>query len=437
MYEGNSMSKFNYFKVSEEILKADIKKAELWVYLTHCRHRGIRTKGFSIAALKATVKLFGNKINKVAYDKAMKSLKAKGLIATPEDAELKTGFYKSDEIVKIIDGKRNTQLPIELLDNKIITDMSVDEVKDIIKLYSLYEPLISFGALDYNYISAYNDDEKKGVEFITKFGEGFNRLIYNKNAYRVLEPTKIKNNLDLKIDVNKYLNMKLFVLKPVVLEFDGEDEDLTEIKFEVFKDLVRFNNSDCNFTYITSLEENQKIIWICEPVYAVKNKQFEEYKKNRENAQIQAIHIYHDTDETTNKETVRNLIFNETSTLIDFTNDYLLNRNDIDSDNLIYLLESIYENDYTIDTFDELKNEKDLIEHEIQKEEQFIVEENVKISQETGKRRRHTTSEKLKRLENEIRKINKQIKDLNKLEKNLVDIIPAWVIDKILLSINE
>src|SRR5699024_1795884 len=124
-------------KVSENILEADIKKSELWVYLTHCRSRGIYSKGYSIAGLNATTKIFGNKINKNVYDKSIKGLEDKGLIKI-SDTEIKKGFYKSDEVIEIVDGKRNIQLPIDLLDEKIITNLSVSEVKDIIKLYSLY-----------------------------------------------------------------------------------------------------------------------------------------------------------------------------------------------------------------------------------------------------------------------------------------------------------
>src|SRR5699024_6222484 len=176
--------KFYYFKVSENILEADIKKSELWVYLIHCRRTSILSKG-SIAGLNAVTKTFGNKISRNTYDKSIKGLEDKGLIKI-SDTETKSGFYKIDETIKIIDGKRNIQLPIELLDKKIITNLSVDEIKDIIKLYSLYDPLGSLGGIDYNYLHAYNNSKDRGIEFITNFGGGFNRVIVGKKAYRVL-----------------------------------------------------------------------------------------------------------------------------------------------------------------------------------------------------------------------------------------------------------
>ena len=420
--------KFYYFKVSENILEAAIKKSELWVYLTHCRSRGIYSKGYSIAGLNAVTKIFSNKINKNVYDKSIKGLQDKGLIEI-SDTEIKKGFYKSNEVIKIIDGKRNIQLPIELLDKKIITNLSVDEVKDIIKLYSLYDPLGSLGGIDYNYLYAYNNKGDRGIEFIANFGGGFSRVITGKRAYRVLNHKYY--DTDLEIDINKY--MKLFKLKPVILEYDKEDEDLTEIKGEVFKDLVRFNDEKLHYEYITTMEDNHKIIWVYEPVYPVKNKQYFEYMENREKAYSKAFEIYKIFDRATDKDNIKDIIYNKPTDLSIFLSDEeIYNRQDIAVDKIHDLLIMIRGREYTIDTIEGLEHERELIYYEIAKEKDFIESENIRISKEENRRRRHTTSPRLKELEGNLFNIDNKIRQIMNIENELIDLIPSWVIDHIL-----
>lgn len=431
--------KFYYFKVSENILEADIKKSELWVYLTHARCKGIYSKGYSIAGLNRVTEIFGNKINKKVYDKAMLSLQDKGLIEIKDikDTEIKKRYFKSSHAIKIIDGKRNIQLPIDLLDKKIITNLSVSEVKDIIKLYSLYDPLGSLGGIDYNYLHAYNDSKDRGIEFITNFGGGFNRAIFGKKAYRVLNPNKYYTSENLDIDINKY--MKLFTLKPVILEYDKEDEDLTELKGEVFKDLVKFNDDKLNYEYITTMEDNQKIIWIFEPVYPVKNEQYFEYIKNRDEAYSKAIEIYSTYDKATDKDIIRDIIYNKNLDLSIFLDDEeFYNRKDIEVDRIIELL-SIIRNKYHSNIYyiDNLYHEKELIQYEIDKEKKFIESENIRISKEENRRRRHTTSPRLKELKNNLYDIDNEINQIKNIENELIDLIPSWVIDHILTKEEE
>ena len=430
--------KFYYFKVSENILEADIKKSELWVYLTHARCKGIYSKGYSIAGLNRVTEIFGNKVNKKVYDKAMLSLQDKGLIEIKDikDTEIKIRYFKSSHAIKIIDGKRNIQLPIDLLDKKIITNLSVSEVKDIIKLYSLYDPLGSLGGIDYNYLHAYNNSKDRGIEFITNFGGGFNRVIVGKKAYRVLNPNKYYTSENLDIDINKY--MKLFTLKPVILEYDKEDEDLTELKGEVFKDLVRFSKKELHYEYITTMEDNHKIIWIYEPVYPVKNKQYFEYIKNRDEAYSKAVEIYKAYDKATDKDNIKDIIYNKRLDLTIFLDDEeFYNRKDIKVDRINDLLIMIRDNNYTFDTIDDLENEKELIQYEIAKEKNFIESENIRISKEENRRRRHTTSPRLKELEGNLFNIDNKIRQIMNIENELIDLIPSWVIDHILTKEEE
>lgn len=426
------MNKFNYFKVSDLLLDTDIRKSELWVYLTHCRATGsIKGKGNSYAGLNAVVNTFGNTINKKVYDNCIKSLSDKGLIEVidPKEEKMYTGFYKSDIGVKIVKGKTNIQVPINLLDKKIITNLGVEEIKDIIRLYSLYDPLGSYGGLDYTLINAVNKDTSNGAKYIATFGGGFSRVIYDEKAYKIEKPTNYITSL--KLDIKKYIDMKLFKLKPVILEYDIDDEDLTELKGEVFKDLVDFSKNENNFKYMTVLKDNQKAIWVLEPVYPVKNIKYEEYLKYRAIARERAIEIYQKHDRTTRKEIVKEVIYIYNETLIDFINYELIDRKDIEVSKILNLLNELLNNNYTIDSINYLKEEKRLIENEIVKEKQFINSENIRISKEENRRRRHTTTPRLNELKNNNLGLRYKIDYATTTENKLIELIPKWVIDRI------
>lgn len=425
------MSKFNYFKVNENILDTELKKSELWVYLTHCRHRGIKTKGYSIAGLNAVTKIFGNSINEKVYKKCINSLINKELIKIV-DEEIKKGFYKSNQVIEVVEGKINIQLPIKLLDNKIITNLKVDEIKDIIKLYSLYDPLGSYGGLDYNYIHAVNTETNKGISQIAIFGEGFNRLIKNKKAYKI-EPYTSYVKDELNIDMYKYINMKLFKTKPVILEYDIDDEDLTELKGEVFSDLVRFSDENKNYKYITILEENQKAIYVIEPIYPVENPKYKEYLKYRGISKSRSISIYADVDKTTRKEVVREFFYDYD--LVEFIEGNLMNRKDIPVYEILSLLSQLESKSYNSYTLEELEHEKDMLLQNMKEEEQNIEDENIKAKQR-GQRRRHKTSNRLKALQEKYYITNQAIEEIEDIENELMDLIPNWVIEQ-LLNLNE
>ena len=429
--------KFNYFKVSDKLLNADIKKSELWVYLTHSRHRGLKSKGYSIAGLNAVVKIFGNSIDKKVYDKCINSLIEKDLIKYA-DEEVKKGFYKTDKAIEIIEGKTNIQIPTNLLDKKIITNLKVDEIKDIIKLYSLYDPLGSYGGLDYNYMHAINSNHERGVELIARFGGGFSRVIYDKRAYKIPYPNKYIKDDDFNISINKYIDMKLFKFKPVIIEVDPDDEDLSNIKHEVFDNLVSFSNADLKHKYISTLEENEKAIYIIEPLYPVRNKPYEEYLKYRGQARQRAVEIYNTIDQTTDKDTLRRYIYcYENSDLPYFIEEHLEDREDIETDTILSLLYDIQDKRLELETIDKLKEEIDLIHYEVAKEKTFIVQENERISKETGKRRRHTTSPRLKQLQGNINKLERDIDYIERIEKKLIELIPNWIIDKLIENENN
>lgn len=429
------MNKFKYFKVSDLLLDTDIKKSELWVYLTHCRATGsTKGKGNSYAGLNAVQKHFGNKIDKKVYDKCIKSLVSKGLInlVDIEENKIFTGFYKSDTGVEVIKGKTNIQIPVELLDKKIITNSSIEKIKDIISLYSLYDPLGSYGGLDYNIISAINKDTNNGAKLVATFGGGFNRVIHNKKAYKIEYPTKYIFDTDFKIDINKYIDMKLFKLKPVILEYDIDDEDLTELKGEVFQDLVGFSNDDNNYEYMTILKDNQKVIWVLEPIYPIKNEPYKEYIKHRAAARERAIEIYSNTDKSTQENILKRFIYSYD--LFYYVEDELVNRKGIEVDTILELLNYIQDHNYNIDTIDELSEEINLIDYEITKEKQSIEDDNIRITIEENRDRprRHTTSPRLKDLQSNYYKLQREIENIKRIENKLIDLIPKWIIDQLL-----
>lgn len=426
---------FHYFKINSRLLDEDIKKSELWVYLTHCRQRGRKSKGYSIAGLNKVQEHFGNTIKRNTYDKCIESLLEKNLIKEVciKDKKIYTGYYKTDTAVEIVEDEKIIQIPVDLIDKKIITNLRVKEVKDIFKLYSLYDPLFSHGGLSYENIKAIDNTSEKGVNFICNFGEGFNAAIEGKKAYKVNDPTSyiINNDLIKDIDIDKYIKNKLFKLKPVVIEYDPEDEGLTEIKREVFKNLVRFTGKENNYKYMTALNKNQKVIYVIEPVYQVINEVYKEYLRIRQAAEENAIYIYGTTDQATMRETKQRFIHNDS--LKYFIANHLGNREDINIEEIYNLLNDIEEiKDPYID-LEQIQLEKNLVVSEIEREKEDIKGKNERAAEE-GIRRRHTTSPRLKQLQDDLFHLEVSITAIEDLESEVIDLTPTWIFKQLLNS---
>lgn len=94
-------------------MNENIKKSELWVYLTHCRHNGKKSRGYSITSLNAVRKHFGAFIKERTYNKCVVSLKNKGLInqLNTNDEKILTSFYKIDKAIEIVEGKKTYNFP--------------------------------------------------------------------------------------------------------------------------------------------------------------------------------------------------------------------------------------------------------------------------------------------------------------------------------------
>lgn len=439
------MSKFKYFKVSDKLLDTELKKSELWVYLTHCRYRGIKTKGYSIAGLKGCKNIFGNKINKKVYDKSLDSLIDKELIKVV-DEEVKKRFYKSKHAIEVIKGNKNIQIPIELLDKQLITDLSVEEIKAVIELYNYYEPLKFLGGIDYNIIKLINTEYPKGYDQVGKnFGQGFNRTIIHKKVVEVVQPNKIISYSELiSKHIDTLLKRKLFKYKPVVLEFDEDDEDLTELKYELFKGLVGFKNEDYEDTEIKNRyliaepEDNKKVVWILDPVYRPNTEACTEYIFNKVNAESKAIQIYKETDKSTIRKENRIVLYDLISKQY-YDNDYLYNefgsRKYIPIGEIVNKLEALEQ--FAEDPY-ELENLESKLKGLLEQEEQEklnIELENERIKQETGKRSRKTTSKRLKEIEKESYLVESNICMIKKYENELLDLIPYWLIEVCLTRI--
>ena len=129
----NDREKLEYFKVNERMLDIDIKKSELWVYLTHCSHGSRHSKGYSIAGLNAVQEFFGKKIRRKTYDKAIKNLAKKELkkILSLEEADINTGVFKINEVIEV--SGVNIKVNKEMLNDKTIADLRVKEILNVIK----------------------------------------------------------------------------------------------------------------------------------------------------------------------------------------------------------------------------------------------------------------------------------------------------------------
>ncbi|MGO1469963.1 MAG: hypothetical protein ACTHW2_08070 [Tissierella sp.] len=431
------MSKFNYFKVNKDMLDIELKKSELWVYLTHCRTSNIKKSiqtekliRYSLSGITKVKELFGEKASKKMYDKAIESLIKKGLL---KEIDIKAHginkkFYKTDTAIQIIESDLSIQIPIILLDKKLITRMNTDEILTIIKLYNHYEPS-QLNSIDKDYIRAYSDYNKKGYRKTKNlFGEGFNRSIYIKKAYEVVDfdTCKVENNeIDINI-IDELIKKGLFRFKPVIMEVDEEDEDIEELKYELFKGLVSFKDcSNSQYTF-TGIKDNQVVIWVLEPLHCPYIKPYIAYSEQREKAFIRAKFIYSLSDDLTKKKHRRYALYHEST--YEYIND-LNDKGDISEDDfyqILYLkdelLQYTYENGVLEIYFygEKLKS----LQEQRQIEIENIRLENLRVEELTGKRSRITTNNNLKVISKRIDEINHNIAYIQKLEDDLLELIP-------------
>lgn len=439
-------NKFNYFKVNEKILDTDIKKSELWVYLTHCRSRGIKSIGrkvrgnqigkeknviYSTASLTRVRDFFGNKINERAYKKAIGSLEEKGLIYAVdiEKTGLNKKWYKSKEAIEIIEPKNtlNIQLPVAMLDNKVFTSMSVKEIKTIIELYKNYDyGEDGLGAISKDCIMAYDTNNKKGYRYLgVNFGGGFNRSIYEKRAIAVTDFNYIETDIDIDA-LNRLVESKLFNFKPVLRETDPEEEELFELKYELFKDLVGFSNTNTEgVDYITAeLKENESIVWVLEPSYRVEIEPTQKYFENHDRAYQRATLLYAETDLLTDERHRRYGLYYEETYIQAET---LLDSNTFEK--ILAYKKELYRitGESSMYMYCKEHNLNSLYDQHIQ--ECFAIkEQNKRLKAEEGYRSRSESSPRLRALDKEIEKLENVIAEkkpmIDELEKELLDLIP-------------
>lgn len=418
--------KYSYFKVSDKLLDTELKKSEFWVYLTHCRCRGIKTKGYSIAGLKRTRELFGNKINEKVYNKAIKSLIEKDLIIEVDAKEegINTAFYKTDTAIRIVEGDSSVQIPMVLLDDKIINDMTVEEIKTVIEIYSHYKPQV-LGSIDDSFIRAYSTHDDKGYYEISKmFGNGFNRSILSKKAIQVSEYDEIETEIDIFI-LEKLIELQLFNFKPVVIEVDKEDDSLYELKYEIFKELVSFEGEIKEVRkdryVIAELEENKEIIWILEPLHHMDIEPYRKYLENKEKAYRRSLMLYKERDVLTDRKQTRYSLYWE--------NTYELLEILLDHEKLI----KVYELKDELESFTQDCNslEIEVLERKLkslyareQEEIKSIKEKNKRIKEEEGKISRLKTSPTLKLIRHDIVETKADIDHIELIESKLLDLIP-------------
>ncbi len=426
------MNKYKYFKVSDLILDADIKRSELWVYLTHCRCRGIKTKGYSIAGLKKMKEIFGNKANKRAYDKSIKSLTEKDLIKEVDAKEkgINTAFYKTDIAIEIVEPKdvNSIQVPTDLLDSKLITDMNVDEILTIIDLYKNYKPLESLGGVDVNFINAYESTSDKGYyQTGTSFGERFNRSLQGKKAIAINYFDEIDTEIDNDI-LTKIIDRGLFRFKPVVVESYPDDDDLFELKYEIFKNLVNFKGEEYeDIDYmIAELGENQSVMWILEPLYRPSTVVCSEYISNMIKAEQREKFLYIKPDLMTDRKHTRYALYDE-EVYIELEDSELVDGNTLDT--ICHIKEEL--DTITDDEVFEIYTRESELEslYKQEEEEEKRIKENNDNETRAGNRTRETTSPRLKAIIKKQNIVHDIIFRIRELEKELLDLIPYKAIE--------
>lgn len=413
---------FVYFNIPERFLNTELTKSEVMAYITHCRSAGKWQNGNSIAAHNAVTKYFGKGISPKVYETAMRGLEEKGLI-TPIRLANRMGAYMSKYSIQINknEDEKYIQMPIDLIDNKVMQNFTLKEFKDIVTLYKYLNIENCWGCIDIDYISLTPMVSDFEASEYTIFGDGFNIAIYKKKAYKLQEPNiddlddfNINIDEELKeIDIIEFINKGFFTLIPLIYEVDEDDKLIKRLLGEVMHGLVRFSNSNSKDFYIWHLKENNEIFWALKPVYNVKTLEYEAFKRIEAEYKDQQIKLYSDTDITTFQSKKISLLQDEDfgyyiSTLhnLDFLDEILLNIDELKS----------------FKDIEELQNERNLIANEHNAELQRIEQEN----KAAAVRRRHTTSALLKDLRSRYDEIVAEIEERESIETGLLELVPNW-----------
>lgn len=325
---GDNVSTFDstdhYFKVDRRILNINAKaisKTALLIYLMHCRR--INTKknnGCSFSGFKDAKKYLAI-IDKDLYTKRLTELELKHLITQRPD--IKKGCLKSTpiEVLEFPEydkkkkqfyqdtskehhhrtynsfNKKYINVPSQIIDDKYLIDMSIEEIFALLWLYSecnMHEYL----GVYYNFV--HKHDCEKGFKYYgTKFGNGYSEKIYNKKCMNLNVPNKyqlpnIKFQGELQRAIENLIEKDLFNLVPILLNIDPEDQDRVKSISEFFRGLVDFSNDEQskNLYLFADPGENKKVIWILRPKFKIKTKELELYLKDRETKYSKTKKIY-------------------------------------------------------------------------------------------------------------------------------------------------
>lgn len=438
---------YRYFNVPEIFLETETTKSENWVYLTHCRSVGLRTTATdekdqkiktSKAALNAVQRFFNDSIDQTTYDLALKSLESKGLIKVHDIKEDEsTGFYKTNKKIEILKNDKDKLIPLprELMDNttyyNAFRNMRSKDIKLVIGLYANINSK-DWNCIDKNYFSlCVRDDEQLGLKI--KFGDGYNRLIFNKLGFDLFTPFKnaekfTYNTKNLGYDeIKEITETKLFNLVPVLYALDEEDPLLKQAIGEIYN----FDNNGY-LIHIPDELENFQIIWLLKPVYPVRiKKKYDEFRKIEKEHYNRQYLIYRQLDESTRIQHKSRLLYDDDFIIYLFDNlelppktEYYKSFDDIEE-------YSSYIND-KLEYLNELENKQDLqtelefLEYSKKEEQKEIELMNKTISQRTGKRSRKTTSSTLKTIESRIEATKNKLEEINYIELDLISNIPHY-----------
>jgi len=324
--ENSTENKFNqeehYFKVDRKILNIasvkDLGKAELLLYLQHCR--AINPKkhlGCSLVGKKNTAKL-NLGLDPAKIEKTQKLLIDKFLLR--ERPDVKNGFLKSIPVEVLAfpdytppqdkksegafkpncinENQHRTyekgtyiNLPSALIDSGILKDLRRQSIFALMWLYDNISWLDYWGINPYLvHKKAYNN---KGYTRKGRFGEGFRQSIYKKSYYIADKPENVFLSKDLKFiqgnlkdSVEEVIDKELFYSKPVLIEEDLDDSEIIRFIKEIHKGIIPFDSQDKNPEYLFSAADknNQKVIWIISPSdkFIIKTPDYEEFYKNRQ-----------------------------------------------------------------------------------------------------------------------------------------------------------
>jgi len=294
----------HYFQISTKFLTKwydQLFKREARAYLLHARSANPKKEWCSLANYNKARKCLG--LPHSAFDAANNGLIDKGLIR--ERANVKSRCYRvvPKQLISLSDAEEVIFLPSSLIDEGKLKELTLFELKVLLKLYQLCRWEESLG-VDFQALYARTIKYPQGIIKSNRVFEGLNPSIEGKTCYVVLKHKtwRISEELikclgeGLYKALNQLAMAGLIEYVPVVVWEDPEDEMISRVEYEVmtkFSDVFDVPNRRYSKAYILPpLSEGQRVIWAIRPVYVARNTDYKKYLLRKQTQEEVASNLY-------------------------------------------------------------------------------------------------------------------------------------------------